>query len=46
VIGLAHGAAGVIAFLSAAARLDAGWRARIRPIVERHAIGSCGGGYR
>jgi lantibiotic modifying enzyme len=35
-LGLAHGAAGVIAFLSAAARLDAGWRARIRPIVERH----------
>ena len=35
-LGLAHGAAGVIAFLSAAARLDAGWRARIRPIVEKH----------
>ena len=35
-LGLAHGAAGVITFLSAAARLDAGWRARIRPIVEKH----------
>ena len=33
-LGLAHGAAGVIAFLSAAAQLDSGWRAHIRPIVE------------
>jgi lantibiotic modifying enzyme len=35
-LGLAHGAAGVIAFLSAAARLDSGWRAQIRPVVKQH----------
>ena len=35
-LGLAHGAAGVIAFLSAAARLDSGWRKHIRPVVKQH----------
>jgi hypothetical protein len=35
-LGLAHGAAGVIAFLSAAARLDSGWRTHIRPVVKQH----------
>jgi hypothetical protein len=35
-LGLAHGAAGVIAFLSAAARLDSGWRTHITPVVKQH----------
>ena len=35
-LGLAHGAAGVIAFLSAAAQLDSGWRTHIRPVVKQH----------
>jgi lantibiotic biosynthesis protein len=35
-LGLAHGAAGVIAFLSAAARLDSEWRTHIRPVLKQH----------
>ena len=35
-LGLAHGMAGVIAFLSAASRLDRTWHRRIAPLVARH----------
>jgi lantibiotic modifying enzyme len=35
-LGLAHGMAGVIAFLGAVSRLDLTWRQRIAPLIEEH----------
>ena len=35
-LGMAHGMAGVIAFLGAASRLDRTWRRRIAPLIEQH----------
>jgi lantibiotic modifying enzyme len=35
-LGLAHGMAGVIAFLAAVSRLDGNWRQRIAPIIAGH----------